>query len=751
MTLPTFDPVELSRLVSVRDDCESLVEYLRGFDITLSVMQTRYAITRAMYEVCEDAYLDGVRYIEVRFSPILHTRGGLSLSSVMEAVVEGKVMAELNLGIIPRIIVSGMRQMSPEVSKQLAEIAWRYALRGVVAFDLAGPEAGFGAKYHREAFKIIHQNMLNCTLHSGEAYGWESVLESLRFCGAQRIGHGVRMRENPELVQFCANMRIPIEICVTSNIQTKAVQGYTDHPLRSYYDKGLVVVPCTDNGTVSDITLSEEYFKIQNLYNFKVNEIVRMIDFGLRSAFVDLSLKKRMRAETMYTIKQVLERDGYDTSELFSPSSHLDVGFDYPQLYDNPHDVAYSTQVVDDEAVPVANGGDFDSRLKQFIERMPKADLNCRFAGSVSVDTLWENYINDREVMDEWLATELKLLGLTKTKLQSKQDIIDIIQPAQIHTHRSIDIAISFMSLFLQTKEQLEAGLDDIFRGAAADNVSYMELNIRPTLHGRRNFGMGEFIETMLQSVRAREKKYNIRTGVCIYVDMREDGPEAIRQMAVHAIAGKNKGIVGIGFYGGLDLSRERQSLFVDVFNMLKNNQIQVSMSAGLQAPESIITAIHECGAVRLNGCFKLHLSPEITNYLANHSIPVQVASTQTLKKAMRDVREFAGSPVRLLLDRGIKVLPVSYDMSLYNSTRSQQLFELAQDAKLNVRELISFMSTGFRTSFQDYWNRREMFGEFMSKAKEIGTELGFSSMTSTSFFTPPPASLSSLQNSKKG
>jgi len=120
--LPTFDVEELKQLICVKEDCSSLVEYLRGFDIALSVMQQKYAITRIMYEVCEDASKDGVKYIEVRFSPILHTKQGLPLSSIMEAVIAGKVLAELNLGIVPRIIVSGMRQLPSTVTKQLAEV-----------------------------------------------------------------------------------------------------------------------------------------------------------------------------------------------------------------------------------------------------------------------------------------------------------------------------------------------------------------------------------------------------------------------------------------------------------------------------------------------------------------------------------------------------------------------------------------------------------------------------------------------------
>jgi adenosine deaminase len=166
VALPTFDVNELRKLICVPLDCPSLEEYLRGFDITLLVLQKQYAIVRVFYEMCEDAVRDGVTYLEVRFSPILHTRHGMALSTVMEAVIEAQAAAELRLPIVVRIIVCGMRQMPSQVSLQLAQIAWRFK-PGVVGFDLAGPELGFSSKQHREAYELIRSKNLNCTLHAG--------------------------------------------------------------------------------------------------------------------------------------------------------------------------------------------------------------------------------------------------------------------------------------------------------------------------------------------------------------------------------------------------------------------------------------------------------------------------------------------------------------------------------------------------------------------------------------------------------
>ena len=240
------------------------------------------------------------------------------------AVSDGQMVAQMKLrGMVVRIIVCGMRQMSSEVSLSLAEIAWRYKGRGVVGFDLAGPENGYSSRLHKDAFAFIRKKLINCTLHSGEASDWRSVHDSIRFCGAQRIGHGVRMCENEELVQFVVNKRIGVEVCLTSNLQTKAITSYREHPVRDYFDRGVVVVPCTDNVVVSGTTLSQEYFKLQEIFNFSLREIVCLLDNGFRSSFIDRALRLRLRAEAMVTTLQVLKDAGYDISSLESVSSHL--------------------------------------------------------------------------------------------------------------------------------------------------------------------------------------------------------------------------------------------------------------------------------------------------------------------------------------------------------------------------------------------------------------------------------------------
>ncbi|KAL9657953.1 hypothetical protein ABK040_012177 [Willaertia magna] len=702
--LPTFDPDELRKLVSVNNDCQSLVEYLRGFDISLSVMQKKYAITRIMYEVAEDAYLDGVKYLEVRFSPILHTKGGLSLSSIMEAVVDGRYMAELSMPIIVRIIVSGMRQMDSKVTRQLAEIAWRYKDRGVCAFDLAGPEDGFSSKLHREAFELVHRRMLNCTLHSGEASDWRSVHDSIRFCNAQRIGHGVTLKNNGELVQYVANHRIPIEICITSNIQTKAIKSFSEHPIREFFDKGLVLVPCTDNVTVSAITLTDEYMLIHEQFGFSIKEIVRLIDYGFRSAFLDLSIKKRLRSEALHTIQEILLEEGYDLTNAYSAKSAVDLAFDFNNKAEvlPPNYNLYSQEEI----------------IKQFIQAAPKSDVNCRFNGSVSIDTLWTNYSHD-EYATEFISLELELLGIEQ--IATKKDLENLIRCNEFN-RETIDRSIYVMSLFLQTKTQIVRGCEDVIEKAALDNVKYIELQVRPSMHTKRGLNAQEVLDLIVVTTNECSKKYNIIVGLVVYCDLSYDGLDQVKELALLSIRNK-KYICGFGVFGYNDEKDLPQEL-IPVFNILKNHQMNVVANAGFKNPLSIIPVIHDIGATRLSGCFSIHKDPSVMTYLANNGVSIEISQTDTFTALTKEVSEFLGSAVRLYLDRGIKVAPCSLDLTLYPLTRSENYFKMAKESGLKLNEVIQLMLVGFRTCYQNYWTRRDMFVDAYNRTVKIAEEM---------------------------
>lgn len=292
--LPTNDIEELRKILEVGMDCKSLEEYLLPFDITAAVLQTKSALQRAAFELAEDAAKENVRYLEIRFAPLWHVKKGLKLTQIVDSVLKGTKEAEKKYDIKTGIILCGIRHTSPEDSMKVAELAVAYKNRGVVGFDLAGAEKDFPAKEHKEAFYLIINNNINTTAHAGEAYGPESIEQALHYISANRIGHGTRLRENGDLLNYVNDHRIPLEMCITSNIQTKAVNRFEDHPLKFYFDLGLRVTLNTDNRLISKVNLTDEYMIAVNRMGFTGNELKYLILNGFKSAFLPLNEKVRM-------------------------------------------------------------------------------------------------------------------------------------------------------------------------------------------------------------------------------------------------------------------------------------------------------------------------------------------------------------------------------------------------------------------------------------------------------------------------
>jgi len=286
VSLPSTDPEELRRAMNIGQNCGSLVEYLKAFDITLRVMQTEPALYRIAYELAEDAARENVRYMEVRYSPMLHTRKGLKLTRVIEAVLAGLKAAREEYGIESNIIICGIRNVSPESSLEMAELAVAYKGRGVVGFDLAGAEYDHPAKHHKAAFQLVRANNINVTIHAGEAYGPESIAQAIHVCGAHRIGHGCRLREDGDLLHYLNDHRIPLECCPSSNVQTGAVRDLKSHPLKLYFDLGLRVTINTDNRLVTDTTVSKELWLCHTELGMSFRDIKTMIMAGFKSAFL---------------------------------------------------------------------------------------------------------------------------------------------------------------------------------------------------------------------------------------------------------------------------------------------------------------------------------------------------------------------------------------------------------------------------------------------------------------------------------
>jgi len=302
--LPASNNEDLKRILTPGLKCKNLEDYLRPFDIVLSVLQEEEALYRVAYELAEDAAAENIWYMEVRYSPILHTKKGLKLPMIIDAVLSGLRKAEKKYDIKTGVIICGMRNISPESSIMLADLAVAYKNRGVVGFDLAGIEESYPAKHHREAFYRILNNNINTTAHAGEAYGPESIHQAIHYCGAHRIGHGTRLLEDGDLLNYVNDHRIPMEICLTSNIQTKAAPSFEKHPLKFYYDFGLRVTINTDNRMISNTTITKELSLAAQHANLNMNDLKTLIVAGFKSAFLPM----REKAIMLNLVNNVLEK-----------------------------------------------------------------------------------------------------------------------------------------------------------------------------------------------------------------------------------------------------------------------------------------------------------------------------------------------------------------------------------------------------------------------------------------------------------
>ncbi|MFO8074048.1 MAG: adenosine deaminase [Polyangia bacterium] len=306
VSLGADDEESLSRQLRPGARHSSLNEYLQSFETTLKVLQTDRALYRAAYELAEDAAAENIEYMEVRYSPILHTRRRLSTAAILESVLSGLRDAETDHGIRSGVIVSGIRNISPEVSLRLAELAVAFKNRGVVGFDLAGSEYNYPAKDHLQAFTLILSNNVNVTIHAGEAYGPDSIHQALHYCGAHRIGHGTRLREDGDLLNYVNDHRIPLEICISSNVQTGAVEDFSTHPFRFYMDMGLRVTINTDNRLITDTTMTDEFYRVYREYDLYPADVLDLVMAGVKSAFIPYEYKREMIRRTKSRTKQML-------------------------------------------------------------------------------------------------------------------------------------------------------------------------------------------------------------------------------------------------------------------------------------------------------------------------------------------------------------------------------------------------------------------------------------------------------------
>jgi len=293
--LPTEDPEELAQWFFRGANQGSLGKYLEGFAHTIAVMQTEEALERVAYEEAEDLSRDGVVYFETRFAPLFHTRKGLSHQQIVSAVLKGLERGRKDFGVRSGLIICAMRNMN--VSLEMAELAVDFRQRGVVGFDLAGEEGGHPPKKHIEAFHYIQRENFNITVHAGEGYGKDSIWQAIQYCGAHRIGHGTRLIEDiavrdgkavklGDLAQYVLDKRIPLEICLLSNVHTGATPSLAEHPFKIFYQEKFRVTLNTDNRLMSHTSMTQEFEAAAETFGLALSDFERITINAMKSAFL---------------------------------------------------------------------------------------------------------------------------------------------------------------------------------------------------------------------------------------------------------------------------------------------------------------------------------------------------------------------------------------------------------------------------------------------------------------------------------
>ena len=293
--LPTQDSRELAKWFHQGANQGSLPKYLEGFAHTIAVMQTEEGLERVAYEQAQDLSEDSVVYFETRFAPVFHTKKGLSHQQVISAVLKGLERGRREFGVSSGLIICAMRNM--DVSLEMAELAVDFRERGVVGFDLAGEEGGYPPKKHVDAFHYIQRQNFNITIHAGEGFGKESIWQAIQYCGAHRIGHGTRLVDDiavadgkavklGNLAQYVLDKRIPLEICLLSNVHTGAAASVAEHPFKILFHEKFRVTLNTDNRLMSDTTMSKEFQAAAGAFDLSVDDFEKITINSMKSAFL---------------------------------------------------------------------------------------------------------------------------------------------------------------------------------------------------------------------------------------------------------------------------------------------------------------------------------------------------------------------------------------------------------------------------------------------------------------------------------
>jgi adenosine deaminase len=313
-TLPVADADGLGRWFVEAADSGSLERYLETFDHTVGVMQTAPALERVAREAVEDLAADGVVYAEIRYAPEQHLDAGLGLDDVVQAVQRGFDEGQRASGhrIVVRQLLTAMRHAAR--SREIAELVVKYRDDGVVGFDIAGAEAGYPPTRHLDAFEYLQRQNAHFTIHAGEAFGLPSIWEAIQWCGADRLGHGVRIADDitrrddgtvelGRLAAYVRDTRIPLELCPHSNLQTGAAPSIAEHPIGLLTDLRFRVTVNTDNRLMSDTSMTKEMAALVEAFGYGLPDVRWFTINAMKSSFLHF-------AERLAIIDEVI-KPGY--------------------------------------------------------------------------------------------------------------------------------------------------------------------------------------------------------------------------------------------------------------------------------------------------------------------------------------------------------------------------------------------------------------------------------------------------------
>jgi len=484
------------------------------------------------------------------------------------------------------------------------------------------------------------------------------------------------------------------------NARVTAVAKLTDHPIRLLFDRGVLTCPCTDNPTVSGVTLSGEFMLLHETFGFSVAEIMKLIDYGFRAAFVPESLRRGLRVEAFVRAIAVLEAAKV-------PITGLD------ELYYTRLGVTVPPRFMP----PVRN----PPLTLALLQQVPKCDIDCRFFGSVPTTLLFDFYTHLGEA--------------ERAELPAFRDSAEVF----VFLHNESDRqarkeARRFCLAVLQTEQNIRDGVRAIVREAFEDKVMYMELTLCPLLHTQGGLAGGQVIDAVLDEIAKFTGDREMEVNVVLSADIGIMSPLEVQAVAEQCVAYRGRGVVGFATTSSeIDVASMR--FYEQTFEYLRTNFIRVTMFAGDKTAASVSCALVRGHARRISGAFRVAQSETLLNDVTLNNISVMASLSRRMKTA---VCGWTKSPVRFLFDFCVRVAFCSIHHTFSGMTRSQQLFELAESSGFDAVSVMTIIDNTFRSAFLPYKRANAYQKVFWERAVEILRANGFTRTMNYAYFVPP-------------